>query len=117
LDAVMRRRVTEMDVKLLSPIYLEHVSRTTINLDSSTVLLSRNDSTLYNFPVLRKRLAPGVLPLSQLDVAISFYDLAADHPHESFEQITKRLLPRGFGRSRTAAAFEREARKMFNLAH
>jgi len=28
LDAVMRRRVTEMHVKLLSPIYLEHVSRT-----------------------------------------------------------------------------------------
>ncbi|HWO37418.1 MAG TPA: hypothetical protein VNO32_52240 [Candidatus Acidoferrum sp.] len=105
-----------MDVNLLSPIYLEHVSRTTINLDSSTVLLSRNDSTLYNFPVLRKRLAPGVLPLSQLDVAISFYDLAADYPHESFEQITKRLLPHGFGRSKTAAAFEREARRMFSLA-
>ena len=105
-----------MDVKLLSPIYLEHVSRTTINLDSSTVQLSRNDSTLHNFPVLRKRLAPGVLPLSQLDAAISFYDMAADHPHDSFEQITTRLLPRGFGRSKTAAAFEREARRMFKLA-
>jgi hypothetical protein len=105
-----------MDVKLLSPRYLELVSRTTINLDSSTVLFSRNDSTLYNLPVPRKRLAPGVLPLSQLDVAISFYDMAADHPHESFERITKRLLPRGFGRSKTATAFEHEARRMFNLA-
>jgi hypothetical protein len=47
-----------MDVKLLSPFYLEHVSRTTINLDSKTVLLSRNDSTLYNFSALSKRLAP-----------------------------------------------------------
>jgi hypothetical protein len=105
-----------MDVKLLSPIYLEHVSRTTINLDSSTVLLSRNDSTLYNFPMPRKRLAPGVLPLSQLDVAICFYDMAADHPSESFEQITTRLLPHGFGSSKTVAAFEHEARRMFNLA-
>jgi hypothetical protein len=105
-----------MDVKLLSPIYLEHVSRTTINLDSSTVLLSGNDSTLHNFPVLRKRLAAGVLPLPSLDVAISFYDMAADHPGESFEQITKRLLPRGFGKSKTAAAFKREARRMFDLA-
>jgi hypothetical protein len=69
------------------------------------------------FPMLRKRLAPGVLPLSQLDVAISFYDMAADFPRENFEQITKRLLPRGFGKSKTAAAFEREARKMCNLAH
>ena len=84
--------------------------------ERSTVLLSRNVSALYNFPVLRKRLAPGVLPLSQLDLAISFYDMAAGHPHESFEQTTKRLLPRGFGRSRTAAAFEREARRMFDLA-
>jgi hypothetical protein len=77
-----------MDVKLLSPFYLEHVSRTTINLDSKTVLLSRNDSTLYNFSALSKRLAPSVLLLSQLDVAISFYDMAADHPHENFGQIT-----------------------------
>jgi hypothetical protein len=105
-----------MDVKLLSPFYLEHVSRTTINLDSSTVLLSRNDTTLYDFSALWKRLAPGVLPLSQLDVAIYFYDMAADHPHESFEQITKRLLPRGFGRSKTAPAFKREAKKMYDLA-
>jgi hypothetical protein len=56
------------------------------------------------------------LPLSRLDVAISFYDVSADHFHESFEQITKRLLARGFGRSKTATAFEHEARRMFNLA-
>jgi hypothetical protein len=116
LDALIRRRASEVDVKLLSPIYLEHVSRTTIDLDSSTVLLSRNDSTLHNFPVLLKRLAPGVLPLSQLDVAIYFYDMAADCPPENFEQISKRLLPRGFGKSKTAAVFKREARKLYNLS-
>jgi len=64
----------------------------------------------------RKHLASYVLPLSQLDVAISFYDTACDHPKESFEQIAKRLVPRGFGKSRTSAMFEKEARKMFNLA-
>jgi hypothetical protein len=63
----------------------------------------------------RKRLAH-VLPLSQLDVAISFYDTACDYPKETFEQIAKRLVPRGFGKSRTRATFEKEARKMFDLA-
>jgi hypothetical protein len=64
----------------------------------------------------RKRLASYVLPLSQLDVAISFYDTACGYPKESFEQIAKRLVPRGFGKSRTRATFEKEARKMYNLA-
>jgi hypothetical protein len=63
-----------------------------------------------------KRIIPRELTFPQLDVAISFYDTAADYPRASFEQITKRLLPRGFGRSKTAPAFEREARRMFNHA-
>ena len=57
-----------------------------------------------------------MLPLSQLDVAISFYDTACDYPKETFEQIAKRLLPKGFGKSRTRAVFEEQARKMFKLA-
>jgi hypothetical protein len=40
----------------------------------------------------------------------------AAYPKEDFKQITKRALPRGFGKSRTSAAFEREARKMFAFA-
>ena len=57
-----------------------------------------------------------MLPLSQLGVAISFYDAACDHPKETFEQIAKRLVPRGFGRSKTHVVFEKKARKMFDLA-
>jgi hypothetical protein len=64
----------------------------------------------------RKRLTDSPLPFLQLEVAISFYDMAADCPREDFEQITKRLLPRGFGRFKMAASFKKEARKMFNLA-
>jgi hypothetical protein len=64
----------------------------------------------------RKR--PAVRPLSfqQSDIAVSFYDAACDYPKESFEQITKRLAARGFGKSRTSAVFKQDAREMFTLA-
>jgi hypothetical protein len=28
---------------------------------------------------------------------VVFYDAAADHPKENFEQVTRRVLPHGFG--------------------
>jgi hypothetical protein len=56
------------------------------------------------------------LTFPQLDLAICFYDEACDYPKETFEQITKRVLPRGFGKSKTSEALRKEARKMFNLA-
>jgi hypothetical protein len=62
----------------------------------------------------RKRSTPRGLPLEQTDLAVSFYDMAADHPKESFAQIAKRVVPRGFGRTKTSGAFRREARKMFD---
>jgi hypothetical protein len=50
-------------------------------------------------------------------LAVTFYDVANDYPQEDFSQIAKRIVGiRGFGRSKTAAAFKREAQKMFNLA-
>jgi hypothetical protein len=52
----------------------------------------------------------------QIELAICFYDEACDYPKENFEQIAKGALPRGFGKSRTSAAFRKEARKMFELA-
>lgn len=65
----------------------------------------------------RKRpTAPG-LSMEQSDLAVVFYDEAADHPKESFARITKRVVPRGFGKSKTTAAFKKEAQRMFNLAH
>lgn len=54
--------------------------------------------------------------LEQIDLATNFYDVANDDPGENFPQITARVLPRGFGRSKTAAALKSEARRMFNLA-
>lgn len=56
------------------------------------------------------------LPLEQIDLAVLFYDMAADYPKESFVQITRRVVPRGFGKTKTSAAFKKEARRMFNLA-
>jgi hypothetical protein len=52
----------------------------------------------------------------QQELAINFYDMACDYPRESFEMITKRLLPRGFGKSKSVGAFKKEAKKMFDLA-
>jgi hypothetical protein len=64
----------------------------------------------------RKRPTSPNLPMEQSDLAVSFYDAAVDHPKESFEQIAKRVVPPGFGKSKTTTEFKREARKMFNLA-
>jgi len=64
----------------------------------------------------QKRPATPDLPMEQSDLAVSFYDMAADYPKESFEQVAKRVVPRGFGRTKTGAAFKKEAQRMFNLA-
>jgi hypothetical protein len=57
------------------------------------------------------------LSFEQSDLAVNFYDAANDHPDENFSQIAARLVGiHGFGKSKTGAAFEREARRMFNLA-
>jgi len=64
----------------------------------------------------QNRPASPSLSLSQIDLAVSFYDAAADYPKERFGQVAKRLVPRGFGRTRTSAAFKIEAQRMFNLA-
>ena len=53
---------------------------------------------------------------TQSDLAVSFYDMAVDHSKESFEMIAKRVVPKGFGKSKTSAAFKKEARRMFDLA-
>lgn len=57
------------------------------------------------------------LSLEQIDLATNFYDVANDYPNEDFSQIAARVVGiHGFGRSKTAAAFKREAQEMFNLA-
>jgi hypothetical protein len=62
----------------------------------------------------QNRLAISRLSLLQIDLAVSFYDMAADYPNETFAQIAKRVAPRGW--SKTSAAFRKEARKMYDLA-
>jgi len=54
------------------------------------------------------------LPMEQTDLAVSFYDMAADYPKKNFDQITKRVMPRGW--SKSSAAFKKEERKMYDLA-
>jgi hypothetical protein len=56
------------------------------------------------------------LSFEQQELATNFYDAANDSPTARFEQVAKQVVPRGFGKSTTSAAFKREARKMFNLA-
>jgi len=56
------------------------------------------------------------LSFEQQELAVNFYDAANDEPSATFEQVAKKVVPRGFGKSKTSAAFKRESRKMFNLA-
>jgi hypothetical protein len=56
------------------------------------------------------------LSFEQQELAVNFYDVSNDSPRATFEQAAKKVVPRGFGKSRSSAAFKREARKMFNLA-
>ena len=57
------------------------------------------------------------LSSEQIDLATNFYDVANDYPDENFPQIAARVVGiHGFGKSKPAGAFKREAQKMFNLA-
>ena len=49
-------------------------------------------------------------------MSVAFYEMSADYPSETFAQITRRLLPNGFGKGKTADALKREARKNFDMA-
>jgi hypothetical protein len=54
------------------------------------------------------------LSFEQQELAITFYDAANDEPKATFQQIAKRVMPRGW--IKASAAFKQEARKMFTLA-
>jgi hypothetical protein len=56
------------------------------------------------------------LSFEQQELATNFYDVANDKPRATFEQVAKQVVPRGFGKSKTSAAFKKEARTMFDLA-
>jgi len=45
--------------------------------------------------VKRTRPTARKLSLEETDLAVNFYDVACDHPKESFIQIAKRVVPRG----------------------
>ena len=64
----------------------------------------------------RERPAIPALTFPQLELAICFYDEACDYPKENFEQIAKRVVPRGSGKLKTSGVFRKEARKMFDSA-
>jgi len=53
---------------------------------------------------------------SRTILSAAFYETSMDFPQESFAKIAKRLLPGGFGRSKTGAALKQEAQRMYNLA-
>jgi hypothetical protein len=42
--------------------------------------------------------------------------MAADYPKATFAQVAKRVVPRGFGKTKTSVTFREEGRRMFNLA-
>jgi hypothetical protein len=65
-------------------------------------------------PDMTKRSAK--LSFEQQELAVNFYDAANDEPSATFEQVAKQVVPRGFGKSKSSAAFKREACKMFDLA-
>jgi hypothetical protein len=63
-------------------------------------------------PDKTKRIAK--LSFAQQELAVTFYDAANDEPKATFQQIAKRVMPRGW--IKASAAFKKEARKMFDLA-
>jgi len=56
------------------------------------------------------------LSFEQHELAVNFYDAACDEPSATFEQIAEQVVSRGFGKSKSSAAFKQEARKVFDLA-
>jgi len=49
------------------------------------------------------------LGLSQADLSVPFYDMAADHPRESFEMITKRVISKEFGKVKNERYFQKRS--------
>ncbi|HEY0705132.1 MAG TPA: hypothetical protein VGD60_20370 [Candidatus Acidoferrales bacterium] len=61
---------------------------------------------------------PDELTPTESDLAVNFYDAGCDYPVESFKEIVRRVLgDTGFAKHPPSAAFERECRRMFDLAH
>jgi hypothetical protein len=65
----------------------------------------------------RNRIIDLSLPYPSLEVAFSFYSAARHYPEATFEQITKCLVARGFGKTKASAAFKKAAKNMFSFAH
>lgn len=56
------------------------------------------------------------LTFPQTCMTANFYDVACDHPNESFAQIMRRLLgTKGFQKTKNAELFKGECRKAFDL--
>jgi hypothetical protein len=53
------------------------------------------------------------LRLLPLQLAVAFFNVAYDYPSETFDQITTRVVPGGFG---NRVSLRKEAREMFDLA-
>jgi hypothetical protein len=56
------------------------------------------------------------LTFPQTCMTANFYDAACDYPHESFEQIARRMLgQQGFPKSKNPKIFKEECRKAVNM--
>jgi hypothetical protein len=42
--------------------------------------------------------------------------MAVDYPRESFVMVAKRVVPKGFGKLKSSAAFKKEAKRHYDLA-
>ena len=54
------------------------------------------------------------LTAAQIELVAQFADYAFDHPGQSFDEIVRRVLPRGFGKGAAAKYFRQEAKKVFD---
>ena len=61
----------------------------------------------------RNKAATPKLTPEQVEVAAQFADHAFDYPGLSFDEVARKVLPKGFGKGPTGTRFKKEAKEVF----
>jgi hypothetical protein len=61
----------------------------------------------------RTRTSAAKLTPEQAEVAAQFADYAFDYPGLSFDEVARKVLPKGFGTGQAGQRFRKEAKEVF----
>jgi hypothetical protein len=88
---------------------------------SESAALFRGGQTAYVLCVRRKIKTRSnaierkpTLTVTQAEIAAQFADYAFDYPNLTFDEVARKITPKGFGTGPSAKAFKKEAKAVFD---